>query len=55
MPPMWRRPANPAYRADDALWLFPTVYKYVAETGTKPSWMRSFPLPTKTKGPSTNI
>src|SRR5699024_8217632 len=22
-----------AYRADDALWLFPTVYKYVAETG----------------------
>ncbi len=21
------------YRADDALWLFPTVYKYVAETG----------------------
>lgn len=24
---------HPAYRADDALWLFPTVYKYVAETG----------------------
>lgn len=23
----------PAYRADDALWLFPTVYKYLAETG----------------------
>ncbi len=25
---------HPAYRADDALWLFPTVYKYVSETGT---------------------
>ena len=25
---------HPAYRADDALWLFPTVYKYVAETGS---------------------
>ncbi len=24
---------HPAYRADDALWLFPTVYKYVAEAG----------------------
>lgn len=24
---------HPAYRADDALWLFPTVFKYVAETG----------------------
>ena len=24
---------HPAYRADDALWLFPTVYKYAAETG----------------------
>lgn len=26
---------HPAYRADDALWLFPTVLKYVAETGNK--------------------
>ncbi len=26
---------HPAYRADDALWLFPTVYKYMAETGEK--------------------
>ena len=25
---------HPAYRADDALWLFPTVYKYIAETGS---------------------
>lgn len=24
---------HPDYRADDALWLFPTVYKYVSETG----------------------
>ena len=24
---------HPAYRADDAMWLFPTVYKYIAETG----------------------
>ena len=24
---------HPAYRADDALWLFPTAYKYIAETG----------------------
>ncbi|MDE6625178.1 MAG: N,N'-diacetylchitobiose phosphorylase [Lachnospiraceae bacterium] len=24
---------HPAYRADDALWLFPTVYKYMAESG----------------------
>ena len=24
---------HPAFRADDALWLFPTVYKYIAETG----------------------
>ena len=28
-----RETGHPAYRADDALWLFPTVYKYVAETG----------------------
>lgn len=24
---------HPSYRADDALWLFPTVYKYVCESG----------------------
>jgi cellobiose phosphorylase len=24
---------HPEYRADDALWLFPTIYKYVAESG----------------------
>ncbi|MBQ7849812.1 MAG: N,N'-diacetylchitobiose phosphorylase [Clostridia bacterium] len=30
-----RATGHPHYRADDALWLFPTVYKYVAETGNK--------------------
>ena len=24
---------HPSYRADDALWLFPTIWKYIAETG----------------------
>ncbi len=24
---------HPAYRADDALWLFPTIWKYISETG----------------------
>ena len=28
-----RETGHPAYRADDALWLFPTVFKYVSETG----------------------
>lgn len=28
-----RATGHPAYRADDALWLFPTVYKYIAESG----------------------
>ncbi len=26
---------HPHYRADDAMWLFPTVYKYIAETGDR--------------------
>lgn len=26
---------HPCYRADDALWLFPTVYKYIGESGNK--------------------
>ncbi len=30
-----RETGHPHYRADDALWLFPTVYKYVSETGDK--------------------
>ncbi len=28
-----RSTGHPSYRADDALWLFPTIYKYIAETG----------------------
>ena len=28
-----RATGHPAYRADDAMWLFPTIYKYLAETG----------------------
>jgi len=28
-----RATGHPAYRADDALWLFPTVYKYISESG----------------------
>lgn len=26
---------HPSYRADDALWLFPTIYKYIGESGKK--------------------
>lgn len=26
---------HPAYRADDALWLFPTILKYIAESGNR--------------------
>ncbi len=34
--PEWvKMTGHPAYRADDALWLFPTVWKYVAESGNK--------------------
>lgn len=34
--PEWvKETGHPAYRADDALWLFPTVYKYVVESGNK--------------------
>lgn len=28
-----RETGHPAYRADDAMWLFPTIYKYISETG----------------------
>ncbi len=28
-----RETGHPAYRADDALWLFPTIYKYISESG----------------------
>ncbi|MBR6102457.1 MAG: N,N'-diacetylchitobiose phosphorylase [Ruminococcus sp.] len=30
-----KQTGHPSYRADDALWLFPTVLKYIGETGNK--------------------
>lgn len=30
-----RETGHPSYRADDALWLFPTIQKYVGESGNK--------------------
>ncbi len=41
---------HPAYRADDALWLFPTVYKYVAETGNKDFLNEVIPFANKDEG-----
>ncbi len=41
---------HPAYRADDALWLFPTVYKYVAETGNKAFLEEVIPFANKDEG-----
>jgi len=41
---------HPAYRADDALWLFPTVYKYIAETGNLAFIDEVIPFANKDKG-----
>ena len=41
---------HPAYRADDALWLFPTVYKYMAETGEKEFLDEVIPYANKDEG-----
>ena len=41
---------HPAYRADDALWLFPTVYKYIAETGNIDFLDEEIPFANKDKG-----
>ncbi len=41
---------HPAYRADDALWLFPTVYKYMAETGDKKFLDEVIPYANKEEG-----
>lgn len=41
---------HPHYRADDALWLFPTVYKYVAETGDKDYLMETIPYADRDEG-----
>lgn len=41
---------HPAYRADDALWLFPTVYKYIAETGNTDFLDEIIPFANKEEG-----
>ena len=41
---------HPAYRADDALWLFPTVLKYMAETGDKSFPDKVIPYANKDEG-----
>ncbi len=41
---------HPAYRADDALWLFPTVYKYIAETGNVAFLDKVIPFADKDEG-----
>jgi cellobiose phosphorylase len=41
---------HPEYRADDALWLFPTVYKYMAETGDKSFLEEIIPYANKDEG-----
>lgn len=41
---------HPHYRADDALWLFPTVYKYIAETGDRDYLRQVVPFADKDEG-----
>ena len=41
---------HPAYRADDALWLFPTGYKYVAESGNLAFLDEVIPFANKDQG-----
>ena len=41
---------HPAYRADDALWLFPTIYKYVTETGNLAFMDEVIPYANKDEG-----
>ncbi len=41
---------HPAYRADDALWLFPTVYKYIAESGSTAFLDEVIPFANKDEG-----
>ena len=45
-----RATGHPAYRADDALWLFPTVWKYVSETGNKDYVKKVIPYANKDEG-----
>lgn len=41
---------HPAYRADDALWLLPTIYKYIAETGNTAFLDEVIPFANKDEG-----
>lgn len=41
---------HPAYRADDALWLFPTVFKYIAESGNVAFLDEIIPFANKDEG-----
>ena len=41
---------HPAYRADDTLWLFPTVSKYIAETGNTAFLDEIIPFANRDKG-----
>lgn len=45
-----RATGHPAYRADDALWLFPTIWKYVAESGNKDFINEVIPYANKDEG-----
>ena len=45
-----RETGHPAYRADDALWLFPTIYKYVSETGNLSFLDEVIPFANKDQG-----
>ncbi len=45
-----RETGHPHYRADDALWLFPTVFKYVAETGNTDYLSEVIPFADKDEG-----
>ena len=45
-----RETGHPHYRADDALWLFPTVYKYIAETGNTAYLDEVIPFADKDEG-----
>ncbi len=45
-----RETGHPAYRADDALWLFPTVYKYIAESGNAAFLDEVIPFANKDQG-----
>ncbi|MDE6023878.1 MAG: N,N'-diacetylchitobiose phosphorylase [Lachnospiraceae bacterium] len=41
---------HPEYRADDALWLFPTVYKYISESGNMAFLDEVIPFANKDEG-----